>query len=248
MQIDIATFLLAFIGGGLPPLIWLWFWLKEDERNPEPRLLIAATFIGGMIAVPVALFVEQRLVDTFFPHFFTDIGLSLFISLFFIVLVEEVVKFLAFAGVALPNKNFNEPVDSLVYLITAALGFAALENSLFLIDSLSYAAPQLLSGEIVSANLPPVFINNSLRFIGANVLHVVSSGIIGIFLGYAFYKSTARKVLYGFIGIVLATLLHALFNFSIISLENKPLVVFMGLWVVAIILIFFFERIKNVTS
>ena len=49
----------AFIGGLLPPLIWLYFLLKEDASHPEPRVLIALTFIGGMAAVPLALPLEQ---------------------------------------------------------------------------------------------------------------------------------------------------------------------------------------------
>ena len=45
----------AFLGGLLPSLIWLYFLLKEDSRCPEPRTLIALTFVAGMVAVPFAL-------------------------------------------------------------------------------------------------------------------------------------------------------------------------------------------------
>jgi RsiW-degrading membrane proteinase PrsW (M82 family) len=36
---------LAFIGGIIPSFLWLWFWLKEDKKNPEPKGVLTIVFI-----------------------------------------------------------------------------------------------------------------------------------------------------------------------------------------------------------
>jgi len=56
---DPKTLGLSFVGGILPALIWLWFWLKEDKENPEPKGLLFLTFILGMIAVIIILPLEK---------------------------------------------------------------------------------------------------------------------------------------------------------------------------------------------
>ena len=55
---DIMSPAYALLSGVLPALLWLWFWLKEDNLHPEPRKVIARTFISGAIAVIFALIFE----------------------------------------------------------------------------------------------------------------------------------------------------------------------------------------------
>ncbi|MAZ40785.1 hypothetical protein CL654_01555 [bacterium] len=239
------TLFFALLGGGIPPLIWLWFWIKEDKNHPEPKPLIIATFVGGMIAVPIAFVLEKKAASLGLDGFLLGTPGKLFAALVVLVLIEEIVKYLAAQGIAFPNKHFDEPVDAIIYMISAALGFAALENTLFLIDGLS-SAGLISQGFFATVGLNEVLINNNLRFIGANVLHVVASGLIGVFIGFSFYKHWFAKILYFLVGLGLATFLHAIFNFSIITYSDKPLVVFSHLWLMAILLIFLFERVKRV--
>ena len=194
---DIIILGIAVLGGGLPPLIWLWFFLREDKRNPEPKPLLIATFIGGMVAVPVALYFEKILISN--THIITALsstGVALFLALTAIVIIEELVKYIAARWIALLNRNYNEPIDAMVYLITAALGFAALENTLFLIGSASEFA-LFDFGSLSTKHLNLVFINNNLRFIGATILHIVASGIFGFFIGLAFYKRKVSRTFNG---------------------------------------------------
>src|SRR5680860_650469 len=46
---DPKIWMIAFVGGILPSILWLWFWLKEDRRNPEPKTLLTIIFIMGML-------------------------------------------------------------------------------------------------------------------------------------------------------------------------------------------------------
>jgi RsiW-degrading membrane proteinase PrsW (M82 family) len=120
-------------------------------------------------------------------------------------------------------------------LITCALGFAALENSLFLWPSLSTGA--VLEGVLTG----------NLRFIGSTLLHVTASGIIGIAMGFGFYKSKAKKHRYLIIGLILAIALHAAFNLSIINnINNNSFVATSSVWVLVVLILLVIEKIKRV--
>ena len=226
------TFLWAFLGGILPALIWLWFWLKEDAKHPEPKRLITAAFLTGMLAVPVALFFEGVARNLLQSGFFLLITWAV---------IEEVLKYLgayfvAFRGICLDkSKCVDEPIDPAIYMITAALGFAALENTLFLL------AP------VGNGSLTASLLTGNLRFVGAMVLHVVASGTIGIAMGLSFYKSPAVKRMYFLVGLLTAILLHTLFNVSIILSKGDNIFwVFGALWVSVLVLLAMFEKVKRV--
>lgn len=216
---------LAFLGGIIPSLLWLWFWLKEDKRNPEPKGILAVVFIVGMAGVIFALPI-QRFIQTHIGG--AESQIALWAS------VEEVIKYLAVLIVLARTSFIDEPMDWPVYLITAALGFAALENALFLIKPLQLGQNTvgLLTGE--------------LRFLGSTLLHTVSSGILGIMLGISMYSGMFKRVLYLFLGLISAILLHSVFNFFIIrNSGNDFLKVFGFLWVVTIIMMLLFEKVRR---
>ena len=224
IELDVKVVLFALVGGILPALLWLWFWLKEDAKSPEPNRLILLAFLGGMIAVPLTIPFEQAAL-TFAKTEFTVIVLW--------SLIEEVIKYVAIYIIAFKSKFFDEPIDALIYLITGALGFAALENSLYLMNS------------IVDGGVFAGAINTHLRFLGATLLHVVSSSAIGIAIAFSFYRKK-KRVPYLILGIIAATILHTVFNLFIIETQDvlETLVVFSYYWIIVIILIFLFERIK----
>lgn len=228
------TFLWAFFGGILPALLWLWFWLKEDGKKPEPKKLIIAAFVAGMLAVPPALFLE-------------GIAKNIFQSGTYLLLawaaIEEALKYLgahivAFRSVCLDKSRcVDEPIDPAIYLITAALGFAALENTLFLLAPLG------------QGNFTAGFITGNLRFVGAMVLHVVASSAIGLAMGLSFYKSALAKRVYFTIGLFTSIVLHTLFNvFIILSEGDSIFLVFGGLWLAVLAVLAMFEKTKRVKN
>ncbi|HEY0908587.1 MAG TPA: PrsW family glutamic-type intramembrane protease [Candidatus Paceibacterota bacterium] len=221
--------LYAAMGGILPALFWLWFWIQEDKLNPEPRGRIFMAFLGGMIAV-ILVYPLERFVHQHFGAINTS-------TIFAWSVIEEFAKYLIVAIIALHSKDFDEPLDAMTYIITVALGFAALENTLFILHP-------LLSGEAFQS-----FVTGNERFIGASLLHVVCSGIIGFFLGLAFYKNKIYKMIYRVFGIMLAVALHAAFNLFIIYKNGqKTLFVFSVLWILVLVILLLFERIKKVKA
>ena len=227
-MISFQTLLFALFGGILPALLWLWFWLKEDKKRPEPRGLIILTFIAGMVVVPIVLPFER----------FVDVNFTGTIVIVLWAGIEEIFKYGGAYFAVLRRKEMDEPVDAVIYMITIALGFAALENTLFLINP-------LIDGDFVNT-----IINGNLRFLGATLLHTLSSATIGVMMALSFYKSgKILKRAYALFGLILAIVLHTLFNFYIMQGSNgKMLTVFFFVWIGIIILILFFEKIKRIRN
>jgi RsiW-degrading membrane proteinase PrsW (M82 family) len=227
-----AIVIFAVLGGLVPAIFWLWFWLKEDAKRPEPKGVIIYTFIlGGLAVIPT--FILQRLLSKYFDW---NLGQGLLTLIISWAAIEEVSKYLAARLSGLRSRHFDEPVDAMVYLITAALGFAALENSLYLLDSF-YARGGLALDFLLLGNF---------RFIGATVVHIVTSALVGFFIASSFCYGKVAKRLALVVGLFTATLLHSVFNYFIITSNNGALFkIFLTLWFTAILIIFFFEQIKN---
>lgn len=220
-------FILAFIIGIVPALVWLWFWLKEDIHH-EPSKILTLSFIGGMAAVIVVLPI-QKIVYNY-------LGGSGLLPLTLWAAIEEIAKLFFVYYIALRNKKITEePVDDLLYLIVSALGFVTLENTLFLIDLVK-------SGDFIGT-----IIHGNLRFIGASLLHTISSATIGVFMALSFYKSENQKKLYALSGIILAIILHTTFNLFIIKeSEGNIFFVFGAVWISIIVLLLLFEKVKHI--
>jgi len=218
--------LIAIVGGVLPSLAWLWFWLREDSTHPEPRRLIALAFLAGMATVAVAVPIEQYVAQ--FIHSETLI-FTAWSS------IEEVLKYVAALLTVLWQREDDEPIDAVIYMVTVALGFAALENTLFLLSPLAGSTPL------------EAIVTGNLRFVGATLLHVLSSAVIGVSLALSFYESHGQKIFHAFIGVILAAILHASFNFFILNTpEGELLRTFFFVWIGVIALLAMLEFVKRI--
>lgn len=221
-----AVLLTAFLGGVVPAFIWLFFWLLEDRVHPEPKRYIFYSFLAGMFAVAIALPLER-----FTLGFLSSNSFMLFLSW---ATIEELLKFGAAYLVALRFAVYDEPLDAVIYLVTAALGFSALENALFL------WAP-LQQGDILRA-----LVTEDLRFMGATLLHTLASVTIGISLALSFRKPAAMRRRYLLVGVILAVLLHTGFNFFILQAGNSATFwIFLCVWIGVIATLLMTERLKQ---
>jgi RsiW-degrading membrane proteinase PrsW (M82 family) len=216
---------IALLGGVLPAIFWLSFWLKEDDLHPEPRGLIILSFLMGMLATVCAYPIEKFLGES--------IPWNENTLLVIWAAVEELLKFGAIFFVALRSRYFDEPIDAVLYLVTVALGFAALENALFLINPLG-------AGDTIAT----IMLGN-FRFIGATVLHVAASGLLGLMIAMSFYDTRLEKQLSVLVGILASVALHAAFNIIIIMSEGAYLYhLFIGLWIIILWILFMCEKLK----
>lgn len=176
-----------------PAVLWVWYFQRQDSRDREPARLLAKAFVFGMFAVPPAAGVEYlfqgQLLASAQP-------LIRFLALFVAVgCVEELAKFAAFGLAVRRSGAFNEPLDGIVYAVTAALGFAAVENLLYTAAFGLQIAPA--------------------RAVIASLAHASFSGIVGYAAGLAAF--CARPWTAALAGLAAAAALHALYNFLIID-------------------------------
>jgi RsiW-degrading membrane proteinase PrsW (M82 family) len=223
MTWDPTTFTIAFLAGLIPALFWLWFWLREDTIRPEPRMLIASAFISGMLIVALVLPMQQFAMTRFSGNELILVW----------VIIEEILKYVAALMVVFWNKAIDEPIDTIIYMITIALGFSALENTLFIYNP-------LMDGDLVNSVLTGHF-----RFLGATLLHVLASGTVGVFMALAYYKRDTVRIAAATTGLCMAIILHALFNFFIMDASGDTVLgVFMFVWMGIIMLFLLFEKVK----
>jgi len=189
-------------------------------------------------AIPAAL------IELGFSEFlFSWLGKSIFTTIFYIfigiALVEEVLKYLVVRGKVLNDPEFDEPVDAMLYMIIAALGFVALENLLIFLSPKVFLLP---IGETITLA--------GFRFISATFLHALCSGMVGFFLALSFFETKKRNI-YLASGLTLAIILHGLYNFYIIKIEESlsfiiiPIIILIGL---AIFVSLGFKKLKKLES
>lgn len=223
----LETVLAAAAGGVLPALAWLWFWRREDSKHPEPRRLIALAFLGGMLTVAVVIPIQQAIQPLIADQTLLFAAWSS---------IEEVAKYLMALATVLWRWEDDEPIDSVIYMVTVALGFAAVENTLF-----------LMNPDLAGSTWTALVQTADLRAVGATLLHVFSSAVIGVALALSFYKPLRSKVWYAIGGVILAALLHSAFNFFILNTpETEVMRTFGFVWLGVIALLAVLEWIKRI--
>ncbi len=226
----------------LPSLIWLFIFLRR-ARHPEPRRLLVMVFLWGFIITPFVGLFEQcvnnplgaalNIVLTPAAPYCQSLMVPALLDLvqnsilgwliFFLLsaLIEEFAKFFVVRASVVNSPEFDEPVDVMVYLIVAALGFAASENVFAALNVASSQGmltdPTILS---ISGSVASILI---LRFLGATLLHTLASGMLGYYLakGYFLIPRHSRPPVHHVLikGLLLATLVHGAFNLFI-NLSN----------------------------
>ncbi len=196
----------------LPSLVWMFYYLQKD-LNPEPKRFIFYVFIAGILSAIPAFFIQTGGLKLISPlmTFSENIALLAIIMLvvqqvFVIALSEEFFKYFSVFVVMMRHPELDEPIDMVIYMIVAALGFAAIENFFTLIS----LGPELIIEEMALMAL--------LRFSSATFLHALASGILGVFLVYAYRR---RSKLFLTLGFLVASAIHGAYNMLIIRAEGN---------------------------
>ena len=239
------SFIPYAILGVLPSLIWLVFYLQKDRR-PEPKAMILKVFFWGMMMGPLALIFQLTMRWLCDPTaewsiFFASLGrndyLFLLNVLAFAPITEEFVKYLVVRQTVLKDPAFDEPVDTMIYMIVSALGFAAIENIVNLIPNgqmtLETASYQMIA-----------------RFLSATFLHTLSSAVLGYFLAISMLDFKKRKVIF-ITGFTLAAAMHSFYNYLILLFDKAdfmPKAIAVFLLFMATIVFWQFKRLKKLMA
>jgi len=214
----IIYYSLSFLCGILPPVLWLSFYLKEDQR-PEPKRMVIFIFVLGILFVFPAVVLQSFFLEIFSFFNISEPYLFFLKNFFVIAFLEEVFKFLPIFFFVFKSREFDEPVDGMIYMIVSALGFAACENFFAILNlkPQQFQFSQLYFSSVIALTI--------LRFLGPVFLHSLSSAIFGFFVSHYYFEK--RKVSILFLGLFFASLLHFVFNFSIILIIEEKVFSFL---------------------
>tara|TARA_B100000902_G_scaffold386957_1_gene430304 strand:- start:1243 stop:2250 length:1008 start_codon:yes stop_codon:yes gene_type:complete len=183
----VENYIPSLLAASVFPLLFLYFLIKIDVFETESFKDIIYVFLFGLVisfflCIPYVIFREVL---------FDNYATNLFVCFIAVALPEEIIKIIPFLLVLKYRKFVNEPIDFLIYSSASALGFAFYEN-------INYIIGYSETGNIVA-----------IRSFLPSVMHMVVSSIFsfGIFL---YLKS--KKIKFIFVGIILASLIHAVYN------------------------------------
>ena len=194
--------------------MWAWVLRRYDKLEPEPiKVLLRVGLLGGLMSVIPAI-IGNSLADHFlgldgFVHDFSRrISLPLALgSAVFIGINEETWKFLATVRLVKKLPEFDQPIDGMIYAMTVALGFAAIENVEYIVR---FGAGVLVARSLLS--MP---------------IHLACAAIWGYGLARARFISRPRKYFKTALPYLLtAAGVHAAFDFFIFLRTWTILLVF----------------------
>ncbi len=203
----------------LPSLIWLWIIYRTDRYEPEPKRLVLLTFALGAVAILPA-FIGERMGEHLYP-FLRQLDqaasarsgggidpLPLAIGCFLVIgPCEELAKFLAVRLFIYRHREFDEPLDGIIYSAAAALGFASFENILYVVD--------FQNGFHVRWSM--LGVRSFLALPG----HVLFAATWGYALGRAKFSPRYRV----WPRLLFAAGLHGLYDFLLMFPPTRPLIV-----------------------
>ena len=175
----------------LPVIVLLAYIYKKDKYEKEPISMLILAFVLGIIAIPLDLIMVAIInmiwnSDYVFYQAFFEAGIP-----------EELCKWLLFMLVIWRNKNFNEFFDGIVYACFIGLGFACVENIMYLFNTESFGS---------------AFATGLLRALLSVPGHFLFAVIMGYFLGMAKFKPTLRSK-YLIFSIIFPIIAHGIFDY-----------------------------------
>jgi len=170
--------------------IGIYIYLK-DSHEREPIHLLLLSFLYGGLSTVVTFVISYPIHLIFFTE--SADALDQFYNAFFkVALIEEFSKFVFVRFILYPNKNFNEPFDGIVYAVMVSMGFATVENLIYVFEQ--------------------GFVTGVLRVFTAVPAHATFAVMMGYFLGNAKF-SPNRSVYFSILALVAPTFFHGAYDY-----------------------------------
>ena len=186
--------------------IALYIYLK-DHHEREPLHLLILCFLYGCLSTAVTLLIS--LPVNFLILTAPDSVIDQFINAFFkVALIEEFSKFIFVRFILFRSIHFNEPFDGIVYAVMVSMGFATLENVVYVYEL--------------------GFMTGVLRMFTAVPAHAVFGIIMGYYVGKAKFTHT-NVLMYSVLGLAAPALFHGAYDYFLFIAEIKG--VYAGIWI-----------------
>lgn len=175
-----------------PVIVVIIYIYIKDKYDKEPKKLLFYSFLLGATISILASTILYNLYDLLLPHPNALKVFYQFLKAFFMVaVVEEFSKYIIVRYYAQPKKAFNEPFDGIIYAVMVSMGFAFVENLLYVFEG--------------------GFKVGILRAFTAVPAHAIFAILMGYFIGIA--KFSKHKAKWNLIGLSLAILFHGSYDF-----------------------------------
>lgn len=124
---------MIFLTALLPIVILVYYIYHKDKKLPEPTRQLVKAFFYGILSVPLSFCISLPLgLIGVYPAEATSILGSVSAAFFGAAIPEEIAKFFMLWLLLRKNPYFDEKMDGIVYAVCVSLGFAALENIMYL--------------------------------------------------------------------------------------------------------------------
>ena len=199
--------------------IFAWLYCRDRLREP-PTVVLVTLGLGVLIAVP-AVVLEQVVgwmgvrAGLMHPEGPRTVVHAWFNAFVVAALVEELLKFAVLWWYAARHDAFDEPMDGVVYGAAASLGFAGIENVLYVLGP-AWSAEGGQGGEGASMLVAGV------RAVTAVPMHAACGVILGACIGVARF-TPARRRLWVALGLAGAIGLHGLYDFAAMGMGAMEL-------------------------
>ena len=236
MDVLIGIIILLIIA--ILPVVLIGLFLHKKDKNKEPTKLLAKLFGGGIGSTFLTLFITYVL-GIFLPFLFLESTKSNVVGLFFyiffgVALVEEFSKWIFVYKISYKNKEFDEFYDIILYATFVALGFACLENILYVLQN--------------------GLGNGLLRAVTAVPGHVFDAVFMGYYLGLAKINSLNGRTEHYKKNLILSLLVpiitHGLYDYLIYTLSITGNLLFIILWLLLIIFLYIYciKRVLKISK
>ncbi|WP_010530837.1 glutamic-type intramembrane protease PrsW [Lentibacillus jeotgali] len=203
--------MLALFSAGIAPAFTLMAFFYLKDRFTEPFSLMVKTFLFGALLVFPIMFIQYGFSAE-------NLNGSNFVQSFFISgLLEEFFKWFVFIYIIFHHTDFDAHYDGIVYAVSISLGFATVENILYLFT-------------------------NGIEYAFSRALFPVSShALFGVMMGYHFGKAkigVAHKNRHIILALLVPFLLHGSYNYILNTITSDWLILLIpfmiGLWFTAL--------------
>ncbi|MBK7440765.1 MAG: PrsW family intramembrane metalloprotease [Bacteroidetes bacterium] len=193
-----------------PALAIIIYFYSKDKHDREPFGVLLVCFLAGCFSVLPAIILETILPNVVPGANGTSL-ISVAIYTFLIIAAsEEFSKYLFLRYYAYKKPSFNEPYDGIIYAVMVGMGFATIENLMYVFDSGALGSSWATAG---------------IRAVTAVPAHATFAAVMGYYVGLAKFNHKNEKALM-FRGFLMATILHGFYDFFLF--QNYMMGLYLG--------------------
>ena len=181
----------------IPVVILISYIYFLDKHEREPLAMLVWAFVLGIFSVVPALLFSAAWQIIGYAEVPNAPMNTLFYAFVVVALSEESAKYLMMRGFLYKRKAFNEPYDGIMYMVMIGMGFAAIENLLYVFGQPSYGESLAVGGWRAITSIPA---------------HGVFAVMMGFFAGKAKYTRSGASILL-LSGLAMAVFFHGTYDF-----------------------------------